>query len=455
MRHAKPLVLIISILASIVVLLDSNVVSIAMPAIVRDLGGGLALQQWVNDAYLITLGTLILAAGSLSDIFGRKRILQYGLVGFLVTSLLCAAAPNGLILSIMRALQGIAGALIVPSSLAIIISTFKGPAQAKAIGQWTAWTGISFILGPLIGGSLVSLAGWRFVFIVNVVPIMVALLLLARVTITELSGPRARLDRLGILYGALGLAGVVYALIEQNTYGLTSPLIYGPFAAGVGLLLGFFIHERRVSQPMVPPALFTVRNFSVGNLATFFIYAALSLQGFVLVIFLQQTAHYSPTFAGLAALPISILMFALSGRFGALAGRFGPRLFMGIGPIIAGIGTLLLLKTDASADYWLRILPAVALFGLGLSMTVAPLTSAILGSISGAQAGIGSAINNAVARIAGLISVAGLGLVTSRLDLSGFHKSIVLCSALLFVGGIVSLIGIQNPARLSKNTSVK
>lgn len=439
------LVLIVSILASLVAFLDGNVVGIAMPAIARELGGGLVLQQWVNDAYLITLGTLILAAGSLSDIFGRKRILQYGLIGFLLTSLACAAAPNGVVLVIARGLQGIAGALIVPSSLALIISVFKGPAQSKAIGQWTAWTGVSFILGPLVGGTMVSLWSWRLVFLINVVPIAISLILLARLKLEESRDTTTTVDLPGIILGALGLGGVVYALIEQGSFGFLSPPILAPLLAGAALLVWFVLHERRTEHPMLSLNLFTVRNFSVGNLATFFIYAALSLQGFVLVIFLQQAAHYSPTVAGLAGLPISIIMFFLSSRFGALAGKYGPRLFMAIGPILAGLGTLLLLTVHTPTNYWFEIFPAVVIFGVGLSITVAPLTAAILGAIASAQAGIGSAVNNAVARIAGLISIALVGVVAGgALNLPGFQRSIIFCSALLILGGIISAIGIQN-----------
>jgi MFS family permease len=302
---------------------------------------------------------------------------------------------------------------------------------------------------------LVSYASWRFVFGINVVPITIALILLTRLNLAENRDADTRIDRPGIALGALGLAGVVYALIERPAFGITNPLIIGPFVAGIALLVGFILHERRAVDPMLPLSLFTVRNFSVGNFATFLIYAALSLQGFALVIFLQQVPHYSPTEAGLAGLPISLLMFALSSRFGALAGKYGPRLFMAVGPIIAGIGTLLFATTDASANYWVQILPGILLIGLGLSITVAPLTAAILGSIASQQAGIGSAVNNAVARIAGLMSVALIGVVAgSALNLNGFHRSVIFCSILLIAGGIVSALGIQNTTVLARETTL-
>lgn len=444
MKTTGRLVLIIAILASFVAFLDGSVVSVALPAISREFGGGLLIQQWVNDAYLISLGTLILAAGSFSDIFGRKKILTIGLVGFLITSVLCAVAINGEMLIISRGLQGIAGALLVPSSLALIISSFSGKAQAKAIGQWTSWTGIAFIIGPLVGGLMVDLLSWRLVFAINVIPIVISLLLLKRLEIED-SKTKSRIDTQGIILGAIGLGSLVYALIEQGNYGWNNPLIWGTFIVGVVAMSSFILHERRTKEPMLPLELFHVRNFSVGNLATFFIYAALALQGFLIVIFLQQVAGYPATLAGLVSLPITILMFFLSSRFGVLSGKYGPRIFMAIGPIIAGLGTIYMLFVTVPTIYWTQLLPGIILFGLGLSITVAPLTSAILGSIKSSQAGIGSAINNAVARIAGLLSVAVIGLfIGTTMSLGGFHIGIVLCSILLIAGGVISAFGIQN-----------
>ncbi len=445
MTVQQRLVLIVAILGSFVAFLDGSVVTVALPQISEQLGGGLITQQWVNDAYLITLGTLILAAGSLSDIFGRKKILVFGLVGFLVASLLCAVAPTVEWLIIARALQGAAGAMLVPSSLALIISAFSGKEQSKAIGRWTAWTGMAFIVGPLVGGLLVDLVSWRLVFAINVIPILAALFFAAKLDPQEESTEVKRFDLLGAILGTVGLAGVVFALIEQANLGWSDPLIVGSLIVGMITLIGFIIHEKRIQQPMLPLDLFREQNFSVGNIATFLIYAALALQGFLLVIFLQQVAGFSATLAGLAFLPVTILMFFLSSRFGALSGTYGPRLFMATGPIIAGIGTLHMSYANVPTDYWTEILPGVVLFGLGLSITVAPLTSAVLGSIKSSQAGVGSAVNNAVSRIAGLIAIAIIGLfIGTTITVEGFRTGLILCSVLLIIGGLVSAVGIRN-----------
>jgi EmrB/QacA subfamily drug resistance transporter len=445
MNKQQRLVLIVSILASFVAFLDGSVVNVALPAIAKELGGGLAAQQWVVDAYLITLGSLILVAGSLSDLFGRKKVLLAGLIGFGVTSALCAVAPTSPFLIVARGLQGIAGALLVPSSLALIISAFSGPAQGKAIGSWTAWTGISFIIGPLVGGFLVDVSSWRLVFAINVIPIVVTLWLLRLLRQPEKVKSDAKVDFVGAALCVVGLGGPVYALIEQSHYGWSNPQIYLTMIIGLAALGAFFWHERRTAFPMLPLGLFKSRNFSVGNLATVSIYAGLSIATFLIAVFIQQVGGYSAFQAGLALLPITIIMFILSPRFGALAGKYGPRLFMAAGPIIGSLGFLLLLRVGSDVSYWTRLLPGVLLFGFGLSMTVAPLTSAVLGSIEKGQAGIASAVNNAVARIAGLLAIAGVGVLTgTNLDVTGFHRGLTLTACLLIAGGIISAIGIQN-----------
>jgi EmrB/QacA subfamily drug resistance transporter len=442
----RRIVLLVAILASFVAFLDGTIINVALPAITREFGGGLPVQQWVVDAYLLTLGAFILLAGSLSDAFGRVRILAIGLIGFGATSLLCALAPSAEFLIIVRALQGATAALLVPSSLAIIISTFSGQAQAKAIGTWTAWTGTAMIVGPLIGGLLVDTLTWRLVFGINVLPIAVTLWLLMKMDKQPARTTRPRVDVVGAILGAIGLGGPVFALIEQGRYGWTSPIVWLPLVVGVIAFAAFLWWEGRTTDPMMPLSLFSSRNFSAGNIATVFIYGALGFGFFVIAIYLQQVAGWPATLAGIATLPPTLVMLLLSSRIGAWAGRVGPRLFMTVGPIVGGIGFLLMLAVGVEVNYWVQLLPGLVLFGIGLSITVAPLTSAILGAIDESQAGIGSAINNAVARVAGLVAVACAGLILGGvLDLPGFHRAMVATAIALIVGGVVSFLGIRNP----------
>lgn len=445
MEGRQKIVLIVAILASFVAFLDGSVVNVALPAIMRALGGGLPLQQWVVDAYLITLGALMLIAGSLSDLVGRERIMRVGLWAFGVTSLFCAFAPSGEFLITSRALQGVAGALLVPSSLALIISSFEGKEQGKAIGIWTAWTGIAFMIGPLLGGFFVDIASWRYIFAINVVPITATLWLLAKSKVGNIE-KQVRLDALGSVLSALGLGGCVYALIEHSHYGWGNARVLIALVVGVLTLVSFFWHEQRKANPMLPLNLFSIRNFGWGNLATLFIYAALSIGTFLISIFIQQVSGYSAIEAGLSLLPVTILMFFLSSKFGELSAKFGPRLFMGFGPMLAAAGFLLMLMTTAHVNYWSQLLPGMLIFGLGLSVTVSPLTSAILGSIDATQAGIASAVNNAVARIAGLIGIACVGLfLGTSVDLAGFHRGLIVITVSLALGGLASLAGIRNP----------
>jgi EmrB/QacA subfamily drug resistance transporter len=447
------LLLAVAVMASFVALLDGSVVNVALPAITRDLGGGLRTQQWTVDSYLVGLGALILIAGSLSDLFGRKRILAIGLVGFLVASILCAVAPTAGFLIASRALQGVAGALLVPSSLALIMSGFRGAEQSRAIGQWTAWTGIAFVIGPLVGGSLVDSVSWRAVFWLNVLPIVATLLLLRAVPLPDDVVPHARVDYVGAFLGTIGLGATVYGFIEAPGSGWGKPSVLLPLVVGIALLAAFLAYERRAPHPMLPYELFRVRNFSVGNIATVFIYGGLSVVILLNVLFLQQVAHYSAFRAGTTVLPQTLVMFLLSSRFGDLAGKYGPRLFMGLGPIVAACGVLLFLRVDERAAYWTQVVPGVFVFGLGMSMTVAPLTSAVLGDIDSKHAGVGSAVNNAVARIAGLLAVASIGVLIGDGALQGptaaavhaYHKGIVDMAVLVALGGVISLLGIRNP----------
>lgn len=446
------LVVTIAILASFVTFLDGTVVTVALPAIRDELGGGIATQQWVVDAYLITLSALILLAGSLSDAYGRVRMMRIGLIAFGLASIAVAASPEPVTLIVARALQGAAGALLVPSSLALIMATIRGELQSRAIGIWTAFTTGAQIAGPLLGGLFVDLLSWRWVFLINVVPIGVTLVLLARLQLPD--HPRgARVDWWSGAMGAIGLGALVFALIEQPNLGWTSPAIWIPGVLGVLLLVAFLVRQRRSPAPLMPLSLFNARNFAWGNLATLFIYAALSLNGFVIGVYLQEGPGLPATAAGMASLPVTILMILLSSQAGAWAGRLGPRLFMTVGPLLMAAGSLLLLTVAREFDYWWQVLPAMIVLGLGLALTVAPLTSAVLGAIDENRSGIASAVNNAISRVAGLIVVAMLStIVGGTLDLDGFHSAAVVTAALMAAGGIVSWIGIRKPAAAAPET---
>jgi len=420
-------------------------VNVALPAIQRDLGGGLALQQWVVDAYLLTLGSLMLLAGSLSDLFGRQLILKIGLLGFGAASVLCALAPGGGVLIAARALQGVAGALLVPSSLALIMSHFSGSAQGQAIGRWTAWTGMAFLFGPLLGGFFVDNLSWRWVFGINVLPIAVTVILLQRIAKADVTKDRVPLDVGGAILAAASLSLIVSGLIEQSRYGWGNMYIRTSLMVGTILLAVFFWHQNRAKHPMLPLNLFKSRNFAAGNAATTTIYAGLSIATFLIAVYVQQVGGYTALQAGFALLPVTLIMFFLSPRIGKLAGTFGPRWFMTFGPILGGIGFLLMLRVGGHIDYWTRLLPGVVVFGVGLSITVAPLTSAVFGSIDSARAGIASAVNNMIARVAGLVGIALIGLVVgAHLDVDGFHRAILVTACLLFAGGIISALGIEN-----------
>ena len=500
----KRLTLVACIMGSGIVLLDGTVVNVALPSIQRALGGGLAAQQWVVNGYLLTLGSLILIGGSLGDLFGERRVFALGVAGFGVASLACAASPSIDVLVGARAVQGVAGALLVPSSLAVIVNTFPESERGGAIGSWTAWGGIAGVLGPLAGGELLALASWRWIFLMNV-PFVIACvtLILTVVPAGVPSGegskraPR-RVDVPGALLGASGLGGPVFALIEQPRLGWSSTAVLVPLIAGVCLLAVFLRYEARARDPMLPLGLFARRNFAAGNVETFSMYAGLSILFFFLILFLQQVAGYTPLKSGLATLPVTVVMFLLSRRFGALADRFGPRLFMGAGPLVAACGLLLFQRVGVHVSYLGDLLPGLLVFALGLSLTVAPLTAAVLAGAQRSQAGIASGVNNAIARVAGLLGTAAVGAAVSasfasaldrrlagsalggaaresvrqakrlplgRPDVHGlpvaqareltraaeaaslhsFHLGMAIAAALVAAGGVIGVLGIRNP----------
>ena len=459
MSHRQRLTLIAAILGSGVATIDATIVNVALPAIERDLGGGLSAQQWVSNAYLLALASLILIGGSLGDIYGERRVFAFGVAAFGVLSLACALAPTTGVLIAARGLQGAAGALVTPSSLAIIVAAFSQSERGAAIGSWTAWGGIATIIGPLAGGWIVDQVSWRWIFALNVPLVLATLvLILAAVPPTRRVSVR-RVDFLGAALCVLGLGGFSFGLIEEPHHGWGSPVIFVPLVAGIAAFAGFIAYERRAKEPMLELKLFSRRNFAVGNVETFSLYAGLAILFFFLVIFLQQVAGYTALESGLTTLPVTIVMFVLSRRAGALADRLGPRLFMGAGPLVAAGGILLLLRTGMDTSYLTDVLPAMLVFGLGLSLTVAPLTATVLADADERDAGIASAINNAIARVAGLIGVSILGVVVASTlvgdtfaandeSVRAFHEVVVFCAALVAAGGVLGALGIVNPRRV-------
>jgi len=495
--RSKRLALVAAIMGSFVAGLDATAVNVALPAIRVDLGGGLAGQQWVSNAYLLTLGSLILVGGSLGDVFGERRVFFVGVAGFGLVSGLCAIAPSIELLIAGRALQGAFGALLTPSALAVIIAAFPAAERGAAIGAWTAWSGIATVIGPLAGGYLVDAVSWRLIFAINVPFVVLTLLLISlAVPARERGTAHARVDWLGAGLTFVGLAGPVLALIRQPVVGWSSPEVWGPGLGGLALLGAFLVYERHTAEPMLPLSLFRRRNFAVGNVQTFAMYAGLSVTFFFLVLFLQEVAGYGALQAGLALMPATLVMFALSKRAGRLADRFGPRLFMGFGPLTAAFGLALMLRIDAGLDYLTDLLPALLIFSIGLACTVAPLTATVLSDADESNAGIASGVNNAIARVAGLLAVAAVGAVVSaqfssaldqRLDtrrlsspartavaqarrqtlarvdparagadisravqsasVHAFHVGIGISSTLVALGGLLGIAGIRNPRR--------
>ncbi len=421
--RTKRLTLLACVLASTIVMIDGSVVNVALPQIRADLGGGLAGQQWVTNGYLLTLGSLLLVAGSVGDVLGERRVFLFGVAGFGITSVLCALAPSIEVLVVGRALQGASGAALTPAALAVIVSVFDADERNRAIGTWTAWSGIGAAVGPVLGGWLVDAASWHWVFLINVPLVLGTLLLIVRVIPGSGARDRSRhVDLPGAVLCALGLGAVTFGLIQQPLGGWGAPDVLGPLAGGLVLLVLFVAHEDRSRDPMLPLSLFTRRNFVVGNVETFVMYAGLALLSFYLIIFLQQVAGWDALKAGAAMLPVTAVMLLLAGRFGGMADRLGPRLFMGVGPLIAGSGLLLLLRLDADVSYVSDLLPAVALFALGLSMTVAPLTATVLADAEARNAGAASGVNNAIARVAGLVAIGAVGVAVAASFGSGVDE---------------------------------
>jgi EmrB/QacA subfamily drug resistance transporter len=444
--------LLTTVLASGMAFLDATAVNVALPSIGRDLHATLAGLQWTVNAYTLTLAALILLGGSLGDRYGRRRIFLLGVAWFALASLLCGLAQNTGQLIAARAVQGIGGALLTPGSLALIQSSFRPEDRARAIGAWSAFSGIAGLIGPFLGGALVDVASWRLVFLLNV-PVAVVIVAVAgrHVPESRSEGHHGRFDVLGAALGALALGGVTYALIragEAVDAGVLAAAVVG-VVAGVG----FVVRELRTPDPMLPPRLFADRQFTGANLTTLAVYGALGGVSLFLVLQLQNVLGYDATAAGAAQLPGIVLITLLSPRAGALAQRIGPRLPMTVGPLVTAAGCFWLSGVNGSASYVVEILPGSLLQGIGMGLTVAPLTATVLGAAPDQLAGIASGVNNAVARAAQLLAVAALPVAVGLSGddyahpaafTAGYRAALLICAALLVVGAAVSWLTIRS-----------
>jgi EmrB/QacA subfamily drug resistance transporter len=451
-------VLAAAVLGSSMAMLDGTVVNVALPTIGRELGTSLAGLQWTVTAYTLTLAGLILLGGSLGDRLGRRRVFLIGVVWFALASALCGLSPDIGVLIAARALQGIGGALLTPGSLAIIQATFYPNDRPRAIGAWSGLGGVAAAVGPFLGGWIVGAIGWRWIFLLNL-PLAAAVVAVAARHVPETRDPTAsgRFDVTGAVLAALALAGITDALIEAPSHGAARAALSGVLGVAAGA--GFVFLERRRGRPgarvspMMPLEVFASRQFTAVNVVTFLVYGALGGMLFLLVLDLQLVAGFSPLAAGVSLLPSTLLMLALSSRAGALAQRIGPRWLMTAGPLVTAAGLLLATRIGANASYVADVLPTVVLFGLGMSATVAPLTATVLASADVRHAGVASGVNNAVARAAGLLAVAGLPLAVGLTSAGyrdpvlleqGYQAAMVVCAGLLVAAAVLSAVTIDN-----------
>ncbi|MEJ7628799.1 MAG: MFS transporter [Nocardioidaceae bacterium] len=445
-------ILAAAVLGSGMALLDGTVVNIALRKIGTDLGASLPQLQWITNGYLLALASLILLGGSLGDRYGRRRIFVFGVVWFTAGSLLCGIAqdPNQLIAA--RVIQGVGAALLTPGSLSMIQGAFRPEDRSRAIGAWSGLGGIAAALGPLVGGWLVEYASWRWVFFLNV-PLAVVTVVIAVRWVPETRDTESahHFDILGAALGVIGLAGVTFALIEAGA--LSTPIVLVSAAIGVAGLAAFVIAERDESMPMMPVELFGSRQFSAANAMTLLVYGAMGATIFFLVLQLQTVVGYGPLEAGIATVPITVVLLFLASRGGALATRIGPRLPMSLGPVVCAAGIALLAFLDADASYWMDIFPGLTIFALGLALLVAPLTATVLAAAPDRYAGIASGVSNAVARGGSLLAVAALpfavGLSGDDYDnptvfARGYEQAMWICVVLLALGGAVSFALIRN-----------
>ncbi|MDT3398564.1 DHA2 family efflux MFS transporter permease subunit [Streptomyces sp. B1866] len=448
-------VLLATVLGSAMASIDATVVGIALPAIGRDYGTGLTTLQWVVTAYTLTLAGLLLVAGALGDRYGRRRLFVVGTVWFALASVLCGVAPNAPVLVAARALQGVGAALLAPGSLAILEASFRPEDRGRAIGAWSGLSGVATAVGPFLGGLLVQAASWRLIFAINL-PVAVAVVVVARRYVPESRDPAATgpVDTVGATLIATGLAGLSYGLIEGPARGWDSPAVLVTLVGGALLTGAFVAWERRTAAPMLPLGLFSSAAFTATNVVTFILYGALSGVMFLLPLQLQQVSGYTALEAGVSLLPATALMLVLSARSGSLATRIGPRPQMSLGPVLVGLGMLLFLRVGRTGDYVTEVLPAVVVFGFGLAATVAPLTATVLAAAPARHAGMASAVNNDVARAAGLVAVAVLpaaaGITSAAYAdparfSAGFHTASLICAGLCVAAGALSAVALRGP----------
>jgi EmrB/QacA subfamily drug resistance transporter len=458
-QNKKNWVLVASIFGSGAVFLEGSVVLVAMPAMGRDLGLDMSGLQWVMNGYLLMLSALMLFGGALGDRISHARVFGIGLIGFAASSLACAVAPNVFALVGARAVQGIAGALVVPNSLALLETFFSGHERGAAIGRWSAWSGISTAIGPLAGGWLVDATSWRFVF-VSVVPFALAAAWIALRHAVSASRKKTtkQLDYLGAVLVTLALAGIVGALITAPDKGFTSSIVILIGATGVILMIAFMVVESRVENPLLPLDVFESRQFVGANLNTLLVYAALNGLFFLLMLQLQNGLRYSAAAAGASLLPVNALLLVLSPRAGKLAERIGARLPMAIGSLLAGLGMLLFIRVKPGTSYITTTLPALIVFGIGLGLLVAPLTSAALQSLGEKRAGIASGVNNAAARLAGLLATASIPVAAGiggsheprgALLASAFVRAMFISAGLCAAGAVAALVLIDGERQRS------
>ncbi|HUN33712.1 MAG TPA: MFS transporter [Trebonia sp.] len=450
-------VVAITVLGSGIAALDATVVNIALPTIGRDFHAGVAALQWVTNGYTLTLAAFLLIGGSLGDRFGRRRIYLIGIAWFALASAACGLAPDVVFLIITRALQGVGAALLTPGSLAILEASFRPADRARAIGAWSGLGGVAVAAGPLVGGYLIAAASWRWIFFINV-PIALVVIVLSLRHVPESLDPDAggTTDYPGAAAVVAFLTGVTFAFIEAAVLGWASPAVLAMAVLGGAGLAAFLVRERRTASPMLPLTVFATRQFAAVNAVTFLVYSALTGATFLLPVVLQVVSGYSPLGSGLALLPLTVIMLALSARSGQLASRIGPRLQLSVGPVLVGAGLALLTRVPSGSSYVLYVLPAVLVFGLGLATTVAPLTSTAMSSAPSGRSGIASAVNNDVARFGGLLAVAilpALAGITGTAYLhphalaAGFRTAVLISGGLCGLGGLLAAVTITNPAR--------